>query len=102
MHRKTHIVCIVYSKQGYMDLVSEAAERSMRAAIDEVESLPHYQDEGEVMKCVHIHLQPVPPSSTNSGLLLMQGMTPLPMPTTQQCLACLESNFEYPYSCMYI
>ena len=38
-----------------MDLVSEAAERSMRAAIDEVESLPHYQDEGEVMKCVHIH-----------------------------------------------
>ena len=35
-------LCAVYNRRGYMDLVSEAAEESMKAAIREVESLPHY------------------------------------------------------------
>ena len=55
----------------------KAAERSIRAATEGVEPLPHYQEEREVMKCAH----------TNSGSLLIQGTTPLPMPTTQHCLA---------------
>ena len=43
-------LCAVYNKHGYMDLVSEAAEESMKAAIREVESFPHYQEKGEVME----------------------------------------------------
>lgn len=39
--RRINISSAVYSKQGYMDLVQEAAEGSMRAAIGEVESLLH-------------------------------------------------------------
>ena len=34
-----------------MDLVSDAALGSIRAAIEEVESLPHYMEEGEVKLC---------------------------------------------------
>ena len=34
-----------------MDLVYDAAEGSMKAAIEEVESLPHYMEEGEVKLC---------------------------------------------------
>ena len=52
--RRINISSAVYSKQGYMDLVQEAAEGSMRAAIGEVESLPHYQKKGEVMKCIDL------------------------------------------------
>lgn len=40
----------VYHQRGYMDLVSEAAESSMKAAIKEVQSLPHYASSGEVRK----------------------------------------------------
>ena len=43
---KSHFT--VYHQRGYMDLVSEAAEASMKAAIQEVQSLPHYETEGEV------------------------------------------------------
>ena len=32
-----------------MDLISEATETSMKAAVEEVESLPHYMKDGEVM-----------------------------------------------------
>lgn len=53
MSGTTNALCAVYSKQGYMGLVSEAAERSMKTAIDEVESLPHYQEKGEVTKEVY-------------------------------------------------
>ena len=38
-----------------MDLVSEAAEESMKAAIEEVQSLPHYENSGEVIY-VMIHM----------------------------------------------
>jgi hypothetical protein len=37
----------VYKQRGYMDLVAHAAETSMRSAIEEVQSLPHYAQEGE-------------------------------------------------------
>ena len=90
---KKNISSAVYSKQGYMDLVQKAAEGSMSAAIGEVESLSHYQEKGEVMKCIDLKLSQSLPFFTDSGLLLMQSMTLLPMPTTQQCLACLEGIF---------
>ena len=32
-----------------MDLVADAAESSMKAAVEEVKSLPHYKEEGEVI-----------------------------------------------------
>ena len=38
----------VYNKQGYADLVAQAAELSMKAAIEEVQLLPHYEQDGEV------------------------------------------------------
>ena len=60
--RRINISSAVYSKQGYMDLVEEAAEGSMRAAIGEVESLLHYQEKGEVMNCIDLKLsQSLPP-----------------------------------------
>ena len=46
----------VYNQQGYMDLVSEAVETSMKAAVEEVESLAHYANEGEVTKSFPIHI----------------------------------------------
>ena len=39
-----------------MDLVSEAVETSMKAAVEEVESLAHYAIEGEVTKSFPIHI----------------------------------------------
>ena len=33
-----------------MDLVSEAAESSMKAAVEEVQSLPYYASNGEARK----------------------------------------------------
>ena len=38
-----------------MDLVSEAAEASMKTAILEVQSLPHYKSEGEVRNFFSSH-----------------------------------------------
>ena len=38
----------VYNKRGFTDLVALAAELSMKAAIEEVQSLPHYGQDGEV------------------------------------------------------
>ena len=77
-----------------MDLVSEAAEESMKAAIREVESLPHYQEKGEVMELyVYVALFHVnTPSITNSGLSQMLGMILQPMPTTQLCPASQEGD----------
>ena len=40
----------MYNQKGYMDLVSEATESSMKAAVEEVQSLPDYASQGEVMK----------------------------------------------------
>lgn len=40
---------VVYQKRGYIDIVGIAAERSMRAAIDEVKHLPAYSTKGEVL-----------------------------------------------------
>ena len=65
-----------------MDLVSEAAEASMKAAVEEVQSLPHYASEGEVMKVFLVHTQSH--SVLDSGLSLMQGMTLQQMPTIQR------------------
>lgn len=79
--------CTVYHQRSYMDLVSEAAEASMKAAVEEVHSLPHYASEGEVIKTQFIlnHFL-----SLNSGLSLMQGMTQQQMPTIQRFHASLE------------
>lgn len=49
--------CTVYHQRSYMDLVSEAAEASMKAAVEEVHSLPHYASEGEVIKKFPVHTQ---------------------------------------------
>ena len=43
-----NVIILVYQKQGYMDIVSEAAEQSMKAAILEVKSLQEYSSKGEV------------------------------------------------------
>ena len=56
-------LCIVYYKQGYMDIVSDAAEESMRSAIEEVKSLPHYSENGEVMKLYSIAITENPSST---------------------------------------
>ena len=39
---------IVYNKCGYIDVVSRAAEDTMNAAVVEINSLPHYNESGEV------------------------------------------------------
>ena len=38
----------VYNQYGYIEIVRESAERSMRAAVDEVKALPQYATSGEV------------------------------------------------------
>ena len=80
--------CAVYNKRGYIDLVSHAAEASMRAAIEEVESLPGYEEEGEVtlIICMHQCYKFLLLCTINSALLQMQGMTLLPRPITLQPL----------------
>ena len=45
----------VYNQQGYVDLVGEAAEASMKEAIEEVASLSHYASDGEVLKSFPLH-----------------------------------------------
>ncbi len=72
-----------------MDCIAHAAEMSMKAAIEEVQSLPHYEEAGEVIVCFLVYSQVSTPI-TDSGLSLMQGMTPLPMPITLRYLASLE------------
>ena len=41
-----------------MDIVSDAAEESMRSAIEEVKSLPHYSEDGEVLYSIAITENP--------------------------------------------
>jgi len=49
LHRQLYQLCYaVYNKCGYVDLVSHAAEESMQAAVEEIHSLPGYEDRGEV------------------------------------------------------
>jgi hypothetical protein len=82
----------VYKQRGYMDLVAHAAETSMRSAIEEVQSLPHYAQEGEMRKCMHVHVLTFSHLLiTASGSLPTRGTTPLPMHTTLLCLASLEA-----------
>ena len=38
----------VYNNKGYIDIVSRLTEQSMMAAIEEVQSMEHYQAKGEV------------------------------------------------------
>ena len=45
---KHPLIIVVYNKRGYVDLVSLATEHSMRTAIEEVQTLPHYESNGEV------------------------------------------------------
>jgi hypothetical protein len=86
-------IFVVYKQRGYMDLVARAAETSMRSAIEEVQSLPHYAQEGEVRKCMHVHVLTIAHLLiTASGSLPTRGTTPLPMHTTLLCLASLEGN----------
>ena len=76
-----------------MDIVSDAAEESMRSAIEEVKSLPHYSENGEVMKLYCIAITENPSSFLlNSGLSQMLDMTPLLTPTTRLCLASREGE----------
>ena len=49
----------VYHRNGYIDIVSEEAEMSMQAAVDEAKALPDYDTKGEVCDiiyyaCVHV------------------------------------------------
>ena len=45
---KHPLIFVVYNKRGYVDLVSLATEHSIRAAIEEVQTLPHHESNGEV------------------------------------------------------
>ena len=40
---------IVYQKRGYVDIIATAAERSMQAAVEEIQVLPEYSSKGEVL-----------------------------------------------------
>ena len=42
------VLYAVYNEKHYRDLVCEAAEKSMLAAVQEVKALPHYESKGEV------------------------------------------------------
>ena len=76
--------CVVYNRRGYVELVSEAAEDSMKAAIEEVQALPHYTSNGEVVLIFQ---------SKHSGSSLTQGTIQLRMPTILQSPASLEGRF---------
>ena len=56
----------MYNKRGYLDLVSHAAKLSMKAAVEEVQSLSHYEEGGEVIFIfrVHVHVHKLVWSST--------------------------------------
>ena len=49
------ILSIVYNRREYIEIVGRLAEHSMKAAVEEVESLPDYSTKGEVylieLKC---------------------------------------------------
>ena len=49
------ILSIVYNRREYIEIVGRLAEHSMKAAVEEVESLPDYATKGEVylieLKC---------------------------------------------------
>ena len=55
---------VVYRKRGYVDIVSDAVEKSMRAAIEEVKSLSNYQEKGEVIGCISLPIFSTMLSST--------------------------------------
>ena len=38
----------MYNASGYIEIVARAAEESMKAAVEEVKSLSHYKESGEV------------------------------------------------------
>lgn len=59
-----------------------ATERSIKAAVEEVEPLPHYTNKGEV---INISTPYCEKPRFPSGLSLMRGIIEQPMPTTQQC-----------------
>ena len=40
--------CIVYKSKGYIDVVSSCTYLSMKKAIDDVKSIPDYEEYGEV------------------------------------------------------
>lgn len=85
---------IVYEDLHYLEAVHLEAERSMRAAVDEVAALPNYAQDGEVSKpCSYssgnLLWQLSTLSLTHSGLSQMLDMTRELMPTTQQCPAWL-------------
>ena len=42
----------VYNSKGYVDIVSQAAESCMQEAVKDVQSLPHYESDGEVF-CIN-------------------------------------------------
>ena len=85
----------MYNKYGYMDIVSRAAEESMQRAVEEVQSLTHYEVEGEVSSqmCTDIHIWHQSLTSC-SGSSLMPVMTPLPTPVISPSPAFLEGQSD--------
>ena len=50
MHLYCSFVLSVYKDFGYAEMVDDLAEESMQVAVDEVKTLPHYSEEGEVYR----------------------------------------------------
>ena len=48
----TVLFLLVYNDLGYAQIVADLAEESMQVAVDEVKSLSHYTEKGEVLVCV--------------------------------------------------
>lgn len=46
-------ISIVYHRQGFMAIVDKAAQESMQASVEEVQSFPSYHSDGEVSVTVH-------------------------------------------------
>ena len=42
----------MYNRHGYIGIVGDLAERSMQEAVEEVQTLPEYPNDGEVTKLV--------------------------------------------------
>lgn len=95
----------MYNRCGYIEIVQELADKSMKAAVEEIKTMPHYTSDGEVTSffwsvfnkyCV-----------LSSGLLLMLGMTQQLMPIILQfhasqgglCETCLLLQCNSPYGC---
>ena len=67
-----------------MDLISEATERLMKAAVEEVEASPHYMNEGEVISISTPYCE--------KQCFFLWVINDARHDSTQQCQASLEGN----------